>query len=63
MTPSQRRQLLYTTSMQDQKYQASVHALSRVQGDLSRLQAHAYGIGDVELGVKDRFIHEGSDVR
>lgn len=40
MTPMQRRQLMHTTAMQDQKYQASAHAMGRVQGDLSRMQSH-----------------------
>jgi hypothetical protein len=40
MTPAQRRQLLHTTSMQDQNYQASAHAMSKVSGDLSRMQSH-----------------------
>jgi len=42
ITPAQRRQLLHTSSMQDQKYQASAHAMSKVQGDLSRMQAHGH---------------------
>jgi len=40
MAPAQRRQLLHTTSMQDQKYQASANAMSKVSGDLSRMQSH-----------------------
>jgi chromosome segregation ATPase len=40
MTPAQRRQILRTTSMQDQKYQASARAMSKVQGDLSGMQSH-----------------------
>jgi|SRR6516165_10659248 hypothetical protein len=41
MTPAQRRQLLHTTSMQDQKYQASARAMAKVQGAMSRMQSHA----------------------
>jgi hypothetical protein len=41
MTPAQRRQLLHTTSMQDQKYQASARAMAKVQGAVSRMQSHA----------------------
>ena len=40
LTPAQRRQVMHTTSMQDQKYQASAHAMGKVQGDLSRMQSH-----------------------
>ena len=40
MTPAQRRQVLHTTTMQDQKYQASTRAMGKVQGDLSRMQSH-----------------------
>lgn len=40
MTQSQRRQLMHTTAMQDQKYQASARAMSNVQGNLSRMQSH-----------------------
>lgn len=40
MTPMQRRQLMHTTSMHDQKYQACAHAMSKVQGDLSRMQMY-----------------------
>lgn len=43
VTPAQRRQLLHTTAMQDQKYQACTRAMSKVQGDLSRMQAHGRG--------------------
>ena len=40
LTPAQRRQVMHTTSMQDQIYQASAHAMGKVQGDLSRMQSH-----------------------
>ena len=40
ITPAQRRQLLHTTSTQDQKYQASAHAMAKVQGAMSRMQSH-----------------------
>ncbi len=40
MTPMQRRQLMHTTSNQDQKYQACTQAMSKVQGDLSHMQIH-----------------------
>lgn len=40
MTQSQRRQLMHTTSMQDQKFQTSARAMSNVQGNLSRMQSH-----------------------
>ncbi len=40
MTPMQHRQLMHTTSMQDQKYQACTQAMSKVQGDLSHMRMH-----------------------
>lgn len=40
MSPAQRRQLLHTTSMQDQKFQASARAMTKVQGAMSRMQSH-----------------------
>jgi hypothetical protein len=43
MTQGQRRQVMHTTSMQDQKFQASTHAMGKVQGDLSRMQSHMNG--------------------
>jgi hypothetical protein len=43
MTQGQRRQLMHTTAMQDQKYQASARAMGKVQGDLSQMQLHMNG--------------------
>ena len=43
MTPAQRRQLMHTTPMQDQKYQSSARAMGKVQGDLSRMQSRGMG--------------------
>src|SRR3974390_2881586 len=40
ITPAQRRQLLHTTSTQDQKYQASAHAMAKLQDAMSRMQSH-----------------------
>jgi hypothetical protein len=40
MTPMQRRQLMHTTSMQNQKYQVCSQAMSKVQGDLSHMRVH-----------------------
>jgi len=40
MTQSERRQMLHTTPKQDQRYQACAHAMSRVHGDLYRMQQH-----------------------
>jgi hypothetical protein len=50
ITPAQRRQVLHTTSVQDQKYQASAHAMSKVQGDLSRMQAHGHAANSASNG-------------
>ena len=53
MTESQRRQLMHTTSMQDQRYQASARAMSNVQGNLSRMQSHgmsAYSSNSAQNG-------------
>jgi hypothetical protein len=43
ITPMQRRQLLHTTAMQDQKYRACTQAMGRVQGDLSHMHSRASG--------------------
>ncbi len=43
MTQTERRKLLHTTRMQDQRYQACAHAMSNVHGDLHRMQQHVNG--------------------
>lgn len=43
MSQAQRRQMMHTTTMQDQKFRAGTQAMSRVQGDLSRMQSHTGG--------------------